>query len=203
MCLFSGSILDLNKIFRRRLLKLMMVVLVFCSCTPDYEKAIAEWTQTDENGTWTDLKFKILKVYNTRDLVVADSIRLLRNRFEKDKEKAISAYKHDIKVHGTYLQFAEYAGSADQVQKTIEKLEIARKGLEESQSVEFHSTYDDRDTTEVLGTYLRCRYSFFSSRLNTEQEEDGIFLLTPDMKRCLGSVSNKFYEQSRNKWKEW
>lgn len=187
----------------KQIFKLLAILMLFASCTPNYEKAIADWVQTDKNGTWTDLKFKIIKVYDTRDLTVADSIKLLKKDFDKAQKKAISEYEHDIKTHGTYLQFAEYVGASDQIKKTREKLEKAKKGLEEAQSTDFHSPYDDRDTTEVLGKYLRCRYSFFSSRLNTEQKEDGIFFLTPDLKKCLGTVSNKFYEQSKSKWEEW
>ena len=35
----------------------ILIVLLFAlsSCgSPEYEKAIADWLQTDENGTWTD-----------------------------------------------------------------------------------------------------------------------------------------------------
>lgn len=35
-----------------------MLLITFSSCSkPGYEKAIAEWVQTDSHGTWTDLKY--------------------------------------------------------------------------------------------------------------------------------------------------
>ena len=38
-----------------------MLLITFSSCSkPGYEKAIAEWVQTDSHGTWTDLKFELL-----------------------------------------------------------------------------------------------------------------------------------------------
>lgn len=38
-----------------------MLLIAFSSCSkPGYEKAIAEWVQTDFHGTWTDLKFELL-----------------------------------------------------------------------------------------------------------------------------------------------
>ena len=40
-----------------------MLLIAFSSCSkPGYEKAIAEWVQTDFHGTWTDLKFELLEV---------------------------------------------------------------------------------------------------------------------------------------------
>ena len=42
-----------------------MLLMTFSSCSkPGYEKAIAEWVQTDSQGTWTDLKFELLEGYN-------------------------------------------------------------------------------------------------------------------------------------------
>ena len=44
-----------------------MLLIAFSSCSkPGYEKAIAEWVQTDSHGTWTDLKFELLEVLNRR-----------------------------------------------------------------------------------------------------------------------------------------
>lgn len=43
-----------------------MLLVTFSSCSkPGYEKAIAEWVQTDSHGTWTDLKFELLEVLET------------------------------------------------------------------------------------------------------------------------------------------
>ena len=42
-----------------------MLLMTFSSCSkPGYEKAIAEWVQTDSQSTWTDLKFELLEGYN-------------------------------------------------------------------------------------------------------------------------------------------
>lgn len=46
-----------------------MLLIAFSSCSkPGYEKAIAEWVQTDSHGTWTDLKFELLEVLETEDV---------------------------------------------------------------------------------------------------------------------------------------
>ena len=47
-----------------------MLLITFSSCSkPGYEKAIAEWVQTDSHGTWTDLKFELLEVLE-REIIV-------------------------------------------------------------------------------------------------------------------------------------
>ncbi len=57
-----------------------MLLMTFSSCSkPGYEKAIAEWVQTDSQGTWTDLKFELLEVLETEDVTVSDSLRYLNN----------------------------------------------------------------------------------------------------------------------------
>jgi hypothetical protein len=40
---------------KSRILIVLLFALSSCGST-EYEKAIADWLQTDENGTWTDLK---------------------------------------------------------------------------------------------------------------------------------------------------
>lgn len=58
-----------------------MLLIAFSSCSkPGYEKAIAEWVQTDSHGTWTDLKFELLEVLETEDVTVSDSLRYLNNK---------------------------------------------------------------------------------------------------------------------------
>ena len=49
----------------------ILIVLLFAlsSCgSPEYEKAIADWLQTDENGTWTDLKFELIELLDEKDV---------------------------------------------------------------------------------------------------------------------------------------
>ena len=61
-----------------------MLLIAFSSCSkPGYEKAIAEWVQTDSHGTWTDLKFELLEVLETEDVTVSDSLCYLNNKSGK------------------------------------------------------------------------------------------------------------------------
>lgn len=44
-----------------------MLLIAFSSCSkPGYEKAIAEWVQTDSHGTWTDLSSNYWKCWKQK-----------------------------------------------------------------------------------------------------------------------------------------
>ena len=47
---------------KRNLVKNLSVLLLLTGCTgqSNYEKAIADFVQTDKRGTWTDLQFKVI-----------------------------------------------------------------------------------------------------------------------------------------------
>ena len=65
-----------------------MLLIAFSSCSkPGYEKAIAEWIQTDSHGNWTDLKFELLEVLETEDVTVSDSLRYLNNKSAQSNRK--------------------------------------------------------------------------------------------------------------------
>ncbi|KAA6345220.1 hypothetical protein EZS27_007196 [termite gut metagenome] len=51
----------------------LTVLLLLSACTSKqsvYEKAIADYVQTDQRGTFTDLKFKALSIEKTADITV-------------------------------------------------------------------------------------------------------------------------------------
>ena len=64
-------------------LLLGVLILGLSSCgSPEYEKAIADWVQTDKDGTWTDLDFELVEVQSIEDITVSDSLSILKKRFE-------------------------------------------------------------------------------------------------------------------------
>jgi hypothetical protein len=71
-----------------------MLLIAFSSCSkPGYEKAIAEWVQTDFHGTWTDLKFELLEVLEIEDVTVSDSLRHLNNTMRMTRSLGCSGWK--------------------------------------------------------------------------------------------------------------
>ncbi|MFT0236936.1 hypothetical protein ACMSE1_06545 [Bacteroides thetaiotaomicron] len=73
----------------KRILLLPLVALLF-SCggtTGKYEKLIADVVQTDGKGTKYDLNFKADNLEEIRQITVADSIQIIADAFNADKDK--------------------------------------------------------------------------------------------------------------------
>lgn len=71
-------------------------LLIGCAVQSNYEKAIADFVQTDRSGTWTDMKFKVIEIGEPTDITVGDSIKILTDKFESDKEKYLNNLKSSI-----------------------------------------------------------------------------------------------------------
>lgn len=167
---------------------LLLGILLSClsSCgSHDYEKAIADWLQTDENGTWKDLKFELIKTIEIKDITVADSIRILQ--VEKEKKiswcnKEISRLTQEIEKvdKGNIAAPSTYFRNRDRLKQTIALLDSI-------QSSNVSSTYDNRERTEVLAKLVKCRYGIMCSA-NTAEERTETFLLSSDLKKCIGRM---------------
>ena len=113
-----------------------MLLIAFSSCSkPGYEKAIAEWVQTDSHGTWTDLKFELLEVLETEDVTVSDSLRYLNN-----KSAQLSAVIQ--KAESPRALFKPSFSAYMEAEKSL-KATDAMKAM-----------YLHRDSTEVIGKIL-------------------------------------------------
>lgn len=167
---------------------LLLGILLSClsSCgSHDYEKAIADWLQTDENGTWKDLKFELIKTIEVKDITVADSISLL----QVEKEKKISWCNKEItrltqeieKVDkGMIAAPSTYFRNRDRLKQTIALLDSI-------QSSNVLSAYDNREKMEILAKLVKCRYGIISLA-NIYEERTETFLLSSDLKRCIGRM---------------
>lgn len=146
------------------------VFFALSSCgSHEYEKAIADWLQTDENGTWTDCKFEMLELIETKDVTVSDSLLYLANKGVQ-QEKIIERAENPRALIKPLL--SDYAKAKDKL-KWIEKKK---------------TEYENRDSTEVLAKLLKCKYAIVPPMLKVRQEKTETFLLTPDMDRCLGKI---------------
>lgn len=166
-----------------------IIVFFFFSCTShSYEKAIADWLQTDNSGTWTDLKVKLIEVVEAKDITVADSSKIMEAEFEKQKGAKLTGYKNDIKRHETYLGFAKLSASSEEVQKVQNDLNTLKAQLDSTQALTFLPIYTDKKQTDILAKLIKCKYSIVVPILNTRQEKVETFLLTPDQAKCLGRM---------------
>lgn len=146
-----------------------IALLGLSSCeTPNYEKAVADWIQTDKNGTWTDLKFKLIEVIETKDITVLDSLQYLERKSD-DLNAAIK--KADDPHSKTKVPFSYYMKAKDKLKRVEAMKEV----------------YTDREKTEILARLLKCKYSIVSPMLQTRQEKTETFLLTPEMK-CIARM---------------
>ena len=140
-----------------------MLLITFSSCSkPGYEKAIAEWVQTDSHGTWTDLKFELLEVLETEDVTVSDSLRYLNN-----KSAQLSAVIQ--KAESPRALFKPSFSAYMEAEKSL-KATDAMKAM-----------YLHRDSTEVIGKILKCRYAIVQPHSGVQQKKTASFLLSPDI----------------------
>ena len=148
-----------------------MLLIAFSSCSkPGYEKAIAEWVQTDSHGTWTDLKFELLEVLETEDVTVSDSLCYLNN-----KSAQLSAV----------IQKAEKSPCL--IQTVLFRLYGSRKKCLKATDA-MKAMYLHRDSTEVIGKILKCRYAIVQPHSGVQQKKTASFLLSPDMEKCIGKL---------------
>lgn len=166
----------------------VFIVIILWRMPENYEKAIANWIQTDNSGTWTDLKFKLIEVVETKDITVADSAKIMETEFEKQKVARLSAYEKDIIKCETYLGFAKLSASPEEIQTIQNNLNTLKAQSDSIQTLTYYSVYADKKSTDILAKLKKCKYSIFSPELNTNQQKVETFLLTPDQDKCLGRM---------------
>ena len=131
---------------------------------PGYEKAIAEWVQTDSQSTWTDLKFELLEGYN----------RIEQPASFKQQKRTTSRY-HRKGGKSSYL-----------VKPSFPAYMEAEKNIKETEAMK--AMYQNRDSAEVIGKILKCRYSIVQPHSGVQQKKTGSFLLSPNMEKCIGKL---------------
>lgn len=169
---------------------LLIVLICLTSCSTDCEKAVSDWIQTDQSGTWTDLKFKLIEVVETKNVTVSDSIQILQDRFDKKQSKNIAMYNNKLeRLTGRVTSMNKNpfvpAATVESYRKTLKETETA---LDSIKSVTFKSIYDNREKVEILAVLITCKYSIVPPVLNTRQEKTETFLLSPDLKKCLARM---------------
>ena len=61
----------------------------------------------------------------------------------------------------------------------------AEKNIKETEAMK--AMYQNRDSAEVIGKILKCRYSIVQPHSGVQQKKTGSFLLSPNMERCIGA----------------
>lgn len=166
--------------------------LLASACTSEqsvYEKAIADYVQTDRHGTWTDCKFQALSIEKTADITVADSLKLLQTEFEKSRDEQIASQQRTLDYFNGLLkdnQSAKYAKQAvdDQLNQSIVTTQARIDSLRNLPAA-CTDHLKGYNSTEVLAQEIKCQYSYVLPGSDRQQERTEVFILTADGKKVI------------------
>lgn len=104
-----------------------------------------------------------------KDITVSDSLRHLNN-----KSAQLAAIIEKAESPRTLFKpsFSAYME--------------AEKNMKETEAMK--AMYQNRDSAEVIGKILKCRYSIVQPHSGVQQKKTGSFLLSPNMEKCIGKL---------------
>jgi septal ring factor EnvC (AmiA/AmiB activator) len=180
----------------KRVVLLPLLALLF-SCggtTSKYENLIADIVQTD-GGVKIDLNFKVEKLEEIRQISVADSIKIITDNFNTERDKQIASLEKTLSVFTESIEKAKAANRPSQVMidsyqssidKTNERLDALRKSVPNELT-----KYENRDASEILAVVVRCTYTIDEPLTKKRTTETFDFFLSSD--------ATKFYSKKRVK----
>ncbi len=148
----------------KRILLLPLFALLFScgSATSKYEKLIADIVETD-GGVKIDLNFKTDKLEEIRQISVADSIKIITDSFNAERDKQMASLKKTLSVFTESIEKAKAANRPSQtminsyqssIDKTNERIDVLRKSVPEKLT-----RYKNRNASETLAVVVRCTYT--------------------------------------------
>ncbi len=156
-----------------------------CSTNPAslYEKAIAEYVQTDRWGTWTDLKFEIVSL-ETSEVTVADSLKIIRAEFETERAAAIESETKSLQY---WLGVISDDPESKEIDRYNENIVYINQRIDaiKNRKVEDVVNYG-LPPEQVLAVKAKCRYSLVMPGKNTRQERTDTFILSKDGREVVG-----------------
>lgn len=174
----------------KRIILLSLLSLLF-SCggtTGKYERVIADFVQTDSRGTKLNANFKAEKLEEVRRVTVADSIRIITNDFNADRDKQLASLEKTLSIFTENIEEAKAASRPSQVMidsyqsnidKTNERIDALRASIPEELA-----KYRNRDVNDILTIVVRCTYSIDEPITNKRATETFDFFLSPDGTKC-------------------
>lgn len=183
---------------------ILLVALTGCNTgknTDQQKQAIINFLQEDAKEVKTDLQIEILNL-EISDITVADSIAILKNRYEKEKaskiKKAEDALKRSQKTLDKQLKILESKTEkrdriVDEIfeKKERKSVEANKNQLEEIRNWNpaYLNRYEGRDNSELLVKKATTTFSYFNPSLQTRQERTDTFVFSKDGKKVLGMMS--------------
>ncbi|NDV96747.1 hypothetical protein D0T84_17785 [Dysgonomonas sp. 521] len=173
---------------KRVLLLPLFALLLSCGgTTSKYEKLIADVVQTDK-GVKIDLNFKADKLEEIRQVSIADSIKIITDSFNAEKDKQLASLDKTISVFNANIEKAKAASRPSQVMidsyqssidKTNKQIDALRKSIPEGLA-----KYENRDANDILVIVVRCTYTIDEAIANKRATETFDFFLSPDGTIC-------------------
>ena len=169
----------------KRILLLPLVALLF-SCggtTSQYESLIADVVQTD-GGVKIDLNFKAESLEEIRQISVADSIKIITEEFNADRDKKREQFQRSLarnqenldkeksKHHPGNTMMTFYQKNIDLYAHRIDSLDTITPILP--------ARYENTDGSEILAVVIRCTYSIDEPLTEKRATETFDFVLSPD-----------------------
>lgn len=165
-------------------------LLTGCAGQSSYEKAIADFLQTDKRGTWTDMQFKVIEMGDPTDITVGDSIKILTDKFEVDKAKRLSLLNESITRNTKDKESEQFPSMQQFYQKLIDKNQILADSISKL-AVTLPDAYKDADAAKVLAKEITCKFSVVPPTYNTRQEMTETFVLNAAGDKCYRMKSKK------------
>lgn len=168
-----------------------LVMLTSCGGQSKYEKAIADFVQTDKKGTWTDLQFKVIEMGEPTNITVGDSVAILTEKFEAKKAKELDFYNRRIAEHKASMEKERFKTMKEFYQKSIDKNQVVVDSLAKT-SVELPEAYKSAAETTVLAKEITCKFSIVNPMVgNAKQEITETFVLNAEGDKCYRRNSKK------------
>lgn len=168
----------------------IFAVCMLCSCdkSSKYDKAIADFVQTDKKGVWTDLKFKVIEMGTPIDITIADSVKILTEKFEKQKSDRIATLTESIDKNRASRDKERFNSMKQFYQSLIDKNQVIVDSLS-AMNVSLPDTYLSGKPEQVLAKEVTCKFSITPPTYNTHQEITETFIVSADGTKCYRRAS--------------
>lgn len=167
----------------------ILLLCIECSSPRSiYEKAIADFVQTDKRGTWTDLQFNVIEMGEPVNITIADSVQFITDKFETQKNNSLAVLNEQIKNHTVSRDKERFSTMKQFYQKRIDRNQLIVDSLTKT-AVILPEAYKNGKPEEVLAKTVICKFSIVPLMYNTRQEITETFLLSAVGDKCYRRVS--------------
>jgi len=182
----------------KQLVICLATILLIASCNQTkskYAKAIAKEVQTDHRGTKYDLNFKVVELEELQKITVGDSLRILTDAFNTNRNRSIASYELDVERNIKSLENAKSNRFSTQTMIKFYEDNIAKynRRIDSLKAITPTTTkkYEARSDNEILAILVRCKYAIDHPLSKVRIEENYKFTLSPDGTKCYSMVRVK------------